>query len=217
MPDGPRIVLVRHGRPDLSADLTRAIAGHELGRWYRGYDAAGVLESSAPPAALRDAAVGAGCRVVASDARRARESAARLTAPDRIRIEPLLREVGFPDAISLGLQLAPGAWVLIARALQLLQRRSADAEAVRATRARASLAVDALASLAEEHETLVVVAHGWFNRFLARELRRRGWIGPRWLPTGYWSAATYRRPFRSSGRSAGGTGATRARSRSWRN
>jgi broad specificity phosphatase PhoE len=186
-----RITLVRHGRPDLSDDLRRAISGREIGRWYRGYDDATILGHVEPPADLRATAAAAGC-VVTSDARRARASAARIAAPERIRVEPLLREVGFPDEIPVGVRLAPGAWVLLARGLQQLQRRSPDAEAIRATRDRASRAVDALTRLAGEHETLVVVAHGWFNRFLARELRRRGWRGPRWPPTGYWSAATYR-------------------------
>lgn len=195
MPGPARIVLVRHGRPDLAGDLRRAMSGRDIGRWYRAYDAAGIVDHPGPSAALRATAEDSACCVVASDARRARESAARLIAPERVRIEPLLREVGFPDAIPVGLRLPPGAWVLIARGLQELRRRTADAEGVHATRARAALAVDRLAGLAGEHDTLVVVAHAWFNRFLARELRHRGWTGPRWPPTGYWSTATYRRTF----------------------
>lgn len=196
MTQAPRIVLVRHGRPDLPADLTRAISGRDIGRWYRGYDAAGILDQSRPSAALRAAAADPGCCVVASDARRARESAARLIGPEHVRVEPLLREVGFPESINLDLRLAPGAWVMVARGFQHVRPATGGDDAVAASRARAARAVDRLTSLAGEHETLIVVAHGWFNRFLARELRRQGWTGPRWPPTGYWSAATYQR-FRS--------------------
>jgi len=167
------------------------MSGRDIGPWYRAYDAAGLIPGLDPPANLRAAAAAAGC-VVASDARRARESAARLTAPERVRTEPLLREVGFPDAIPVDLRLRPDAWVLIARGLQLLRRCEGD-EPVPATRARAMGAADALSRLADDHHTVIAVGHGWFNRFIARELRRRGWIGPRWPPTGYWSAATYRR------------------------
>jgi broad specificity phosphatase PhoE len=193
MPQALRIVLVRHGRPELPAGLTQAITGRDIGRWYRGYDAAGIRDRSDPSAALRDAAAQTACGVVASDARRARESAARLVALERIHIEPLLREVGFPESIPSDLRLTPGAWVMLARGLQHLRPTAGGDEAVVASRARAVLAVDRLTGLASRHDTLIVVAHGWFNRFLARELRRRGWTGPRWPPAGYWSTAAYRR------------------------
>ena len=112
---------------------------------------------------------------------------------DKVRVEPALREVGFPESLALPVRLSPVAWVLIARAMQMLRCCECD-EAVPATRARAAIAVETLSQLADDHGTLVVVGHGWFNRFVARELRRRGWHGPRWPPTRYWSAATYRRP-----------------------
>lgn len=184
-----RIVLARHGRPDLPGDLERAISGREIGRWYRRYDELGIVDDVGPPAALRDAAAAAGC-VVASDVRRALESAARLAVPGRVRVEPALREVGFPESLAVPIRLSPDVWVLIARAAQMLRWCACD-EPVPATRARAAIAAGALARLAEDHGTLVVVGHGWFNRFVARELRRRGWRGPRWPPTGYWSTATY--------------------------
>ncbi len=187
-----QIVLARHGRPDLPADLGRAISGREIGRWYRGYDASGIVDAVEPPACLRAAAAAAGC-VVASDSRRALETAARLGVTDKVRVEPALREVGFPESLALPVRLSPVAWVLIARAMQMLRCCECD-EAVPATRARAAIAVETLSQLADDHGTLVVVGHGWFNRFVARELRRRGWHGPRWPPTRYWSAATYRRP-----------------------
>ena len=187
-----QIVLARHGRPDLPADLGRAISGREIGRWYRGYDASGIVDAVEPPACLRAAAAAAGC-VVASDSRRALETAARLGVTDKVRVEPALREVSFPESLALPVRLSPVAWVLIARAMQMLRCCECD-EAVPATRARAAIAVETLSQLADDHGTLVVVGHGWFNRFVARELRRRGWHGPRWPPTRYWSAATYRRP-----------------------
>jgi broad specificity phosphatase PhoE len=187
-----QIVLARHGRPDLPADLGRAISGREIGRWYRGYDASGIVDAVEPPACLRAAAAAAGC-VVASDSRRALETAARLGVTDKVRVEPALREVGFPESLALPVRLSPVAWVLIARAMQMLRCCECD-EPVPATRARAAIAAETLSQLADDHGTLVVVGHGWFNRFVARELRRRGWHGPRWPPTRYWSAATYRRP-----------------------
>jgi broad specificity phosphatase PhoE len=188
---GLRIVLARHGRPDLPPDFDRTICGRDIGRWYRRYDRLGIVPDVEPPAALRDAAATAGC-VVASDARRALETAARLSGGDRVRVEPVLREVGFPESLDVPLRFSADAWVLIARATQVLGWCECD-EPVAATRARAAIAAETLSHLAETHRTLVVIGHGWFNRYVARELRRRGWRGPRRLPVSYWSTATYER------------------------
>jgi broad specificity phosphatase PhoE len=186
-----RIVLARHGRPDLPAEARQPICGREIGRWYRRYDASGIDAGADAPAALRAAARAAGC-VVASDTRRAIESAARLIAADTIRVEASLREVGFPESLDSSLRLSPNLWVLIARAAQMLDRH--DAEGGRAAvRARAAAVADTLAQLAADHRSVVAIGHGWFNRFVARELRRQGWHGPRVVPSGYWSSVTYER------------------------
>jgi len=186
-----RIVLARHGRPDLPAEARQPICGREIGRWYRSYDASGIVAGVDAPAALREAARAAGC-VVASDTRRAIESAARLIAADTIRVEASLREVGFPESLDSSLRLSPNLWVLIARAAQMLDRDD-DEGGRAAVRARAAAVADRLAQLAADHRSVVAIGHGWFNRFVARELRRQGWHGPRFVRSGYWSSVTYER------------------------
>jgi broad specificity phosphatase PhoE len=192
MPDPSlRIVLARHGRPDLPVETRQPICGREIGRWYRRYDASGILAGLAAPPALREAARTAGC-VAASDTRRAIESAACLTDAGAIRVEASLREVGFPESLNSSLRLSPNLWVFLARTSQMLDRD--DEEGGRAAvRARAAVAAGALARLADDHQSVVAIGHGWFNRFVARELRRRGWQGPRFVPSGYWSSVTYER------------------------
>jgi broad specificity phosphatase PhoE len=185
-----RIVLARHGRPDLPAEARQPISGREIGRWYRCYNESGI-GGAEPPEPLREAARGAGC-VVASDLRRAIESAARLTPADTIRVEASLREVGFPESLDSSWRLSPNIWVFIARASQMLDRRD-DEGGRAAVRARAADVAGTLARLAGEHQTVVAIGHGWFNRFVARELRRQGWGGPRFVPSGYWSSVTYER------------------------
>jgi broad specificity phosphatase PhoE len=186
-----QIVLARHGRPDLPAEACQPICGREIGRWYRRYDASGIVAEVDAPAALWETARAAGC-VVASDTRRAKESAARLVAADAIRIEPSLREVGFPESLDSSLRLSPNLWVFIARAAQMLDRDD-DEGGRAAVRARAAAVAGTLAQLAADHRSVVAVGHGWFNRFVARELRRQGWRGPRFVPSGYWSSVTYKR------------------------
>ena len=188
-----QIVLARHGRPDLPAEARRPISGRGFGRWYRGYNESGILDGAAP-SHLRETARGAGC-VVASDLRRAIESAACLTSRDGIRVEALLREVGFPESLDSSMRLPPNLWVFIARAAQMLDRQD-DEGGLPAVRARAASVAATLAQLAGDHQSVVAIGHGWFNRFVARELRRQGWHGPRFVPSGYWSSVTYERPRR---------------------
>jgi broad specificity phosphatase PhoE len=184
-----QIVLARHGRPDLDDGARRAITGREIGGWYRRYDDAGILDGVEPPARLLEAAARAGC-VVASDTRRAIETAARLGVADRVRVEPALREVGFPESIGSSVRLSPDAWVLIARGVQLLVRCACD-ERIGDVRARAVRIAGVLANLAAAQGPVLAIGHGWFNRFVARALRRQGWRGPRLLPTPYWSSGSF--------------------------
>jgi broad specificity phosphatase PhoE len=182
------IVLARHGHPAVTAREKRAISGRDIGRWYRRYDELGIANESGPPVALRELAASAGC-VVASDARRAIESAMRLTAAERIRVEPALREVGFPDSLGVPLKLSPGAWVMIARTVQLLDREMD--ERLADVRGRAAVAAERLARLAQDHGSVVAVGHGWFNQFVAMALRRRRWRGPLRPSARYWASASY--------------------------
>ena len=186
-----QIVLARHGRPDLPVEARQPICGREIGRWYRRYDASGIVADVDAPPALWEAARAAGC-VVASDSRRAIESAARLIPADAIRVEASLREVGLPESLDSSLRLSPMVWVLIARAAQMLDRHDDEGGRV-AVRSRAARVAGTLAQLAHDHHRVVAIGHGWFNRFVARELRRQGWYGPRFVPSGYWSSVTYER------------------------
>ena len=182
-----RIILVRHGHPDVASDDLRPIAGSDLSRWYRRYNDVGVASASSPPEALRDVAAAAGC-IVASDLRRAIESAALLAGARQVHLDPDLREVGFPEGLNVSTRLPPGVWVMIARAGWLIDLWECD-ESKSAVRQRAGRLADRLSDLARAHDSVVVVGHGWFNLFVGRELRRRRWRGPYVVPHGYWQSA----------------------------
>jgi broad specificity phosphatase PhoE len=182
-----RIVLVRHGRPE--GVSTALIPGRAIGDWVRRYDAVGVAQDVAPPPTARELASAAAC-IVASDLRRARESAEWLAPTRSIILDAGLREAPLPESLGIALRLSPGAWIVIARLAWFLNWGGAS-ETATATRVRAVRIADRLAALAAEHESVMAVGHGIFNRFLARELRRRGWRGPRRFPPGYWGVAEF--------------------------
>ena len=185
---------MRHGRPAVASWGRHRITGRDIGQWYRRYDELGLAGKVEPPAVLRELAASAGC-IVASDSRRAMESAMRLAAADRIRVEPALREVAFPDSLDVPIRLSPNTWLMLARAAQLLNACDSE-ERVRDVRLRAAAVVERLATLAEEHGTVLAIGHGWFNHFVANELRKRRWRGPMRPSTGYWDTTTYIRSVR---------------------
>jgi broad specificity phosphatase PhoE len=182
------IALARHGRPIVPN--ARPISGRDLSEWLRRYDDAGIERSAAPPASLRRLAAASAC-VLASDSRRSIESAAWLVPRREVRIEADLREAGLPETIDLSMRMSPRAWAAVARGLWWLNLAAAS-ETIGMVRRRAVKMTDRLCALADEHDAVLVIGHGVFNRFVAAELRRRGWQGPRVLPPGYWATATYR-------------------------
>jgi broad specificity phosphatase PhoE len=181
------ITLVRHGKP---AALTAAtISGHDVGQWARRYNELGITRELEPPESVRRL-VSSARWVVASDARRSIESADWLASPCEVRIDADLREAALPDSMGMSMRMFPGAWVVIARVAWWLNW-CRSSETVEATRHRARRATDRLCALAGEHGSVLVVGHGVFNRFIATQLLRRGWRGPRLLPRAYWAAARF--------------------------
>lgn len=184
---GSCIVLVRHGP---SAHVHTGMvdrAGMEA--WRTAYDAAGVLEVSAPPDALVRLA-GEAAHVVASDLPRAVASAGRLAAGREIGTSALLREI--PLAIPRWPTRLPlRAWgVLIGLGWGYRIMRHTDATA--AERARVAEAAEWLAGLAAGGSMVLAVTHGAFRRALASQLLALGWTCTR-REGGYrpWSAWSF--------------------------
>lgn len=196
------IVLVRHGKPD--AVPSDAIAGHEIGRWVRRYDDAGISRALPPPPLLQRMASTA-C-VVASDLRRAVESAAWLIPHRQVSVDPDLREAPLPESMGVAIRMPPAVWVVLARLAWWVNCGHAT-ESIAVTRGRASRVADRLCVLAAANDVVVVVGHGMFNRFIAAQLLKRGWRGPSLLPTAYWAVARFVRAERSPPDNLGPTAA----------
>lgn len=184
-----RILLVRHGR---SAHL------HD-GRWMhadrvpdydRNYNAAGILDDDLPPSELVEIATRADT-LVASDLRRAVESARRI-APGRDPIVlPLFREIALEPPRWVPIPLPIAVWDVISF-VQWSYRLAirADHDYVR----RADSAVDWLVGRALNAEYVVAVTHGGFRRIVARRLEARGWRADgRRLGYANWSAWSFSR------------------------
>src|ERR1019366_234931 len=182
-----KIILARHGKPTLwKGDL---LAGRDFGDWVRRYNEAGITNTAEPPPRLRELAASVGW-VVASDLRRAVESARFLAHTRDVQIEPELREAALPESIAVPIRMPAGACLVIARVAWWLSW-CRPPETVGAARQRAIRAADRLCALADEHGSVLAVGHAVFNRFIATELRMRGWRGPKFFSVAYWATATF--------------------------
>jgi broad specificity phosphatase PhoE len=179
-----KITLVRHGR---SAHVHTGWVDLEgFLRWRQMYEAAGIDAGDAPPVALREVSAAAGL-IVASDIRRAVESA-RLLAPDaRIEVSPLFRELALVPPRVGGLRMPMVGWAL-AYGVRMLVHKAGHVTPAEEERARE--AVRWLEERVAEHGSVVVVTHASFRWLLAKTLRAEGWRGdlPRRRRSAHWSA-----------------------------
>lgn len=180
------ITLARHGEPALSRHISLNAEGYR--RWWAAYEEGGILAGQTPPEALlqltRDAQV-----VYASTRRRAIETAkavaiGRAFAEDPIFIEAPLPPPPFPSLV----RLDPKTWGFVSRCAWWFLRYSPPGEENRAiAEARAREACDKLVRTAETEGDVVLVAHGFFNAMLARELKKRRWRKVEDRGYAYWS------------------------------
>lgn len=187
-----RIVLLRHGKPDLPP--FGKLTASEMHGWIASYDAAGIVPGAAPMA--RAAEIAATCNaIVASDLPRAVSSAKALSVSRLVTIDPVFRESGLPHAEWKGLRLPPKVWRALFRMLWFGGYAS-HAESIASSRLRAKDAADKLRKLAAEHESVLLVGHGMMNGFIARELLSSGWCGPRNPGSNHWQFGIFQKDLR---------------------
>ncbi len=183
-----KIVLARHGKPDW--DFKTPIPGHALAAWLRGEKDAPLDPRDRPSAELEQLARQATC-LIATPLRRSLESA-RLLAPAAVPlVDAHFQEPDLPCAIRSSVRLSPDVWAWLARTAWFCGW-SAGVEPYKAARARASKAAAVLSARAEAG-IVVVVGHGLMNVFIARQLRRSGWRGPRLPLQRHWAFDVYER------------------------
>jgi hypothetical protein len=163
----PSIVLVRHGPVAVKAPGLLSLVAFEA--FIEAYEQSGIEAGAAPPESVGKY-VRAAATIFASDAPRVLDTLTRLQA------SPSFTDAAFREAPPRAPRL-PGRWPEIVW-LALARARGAFDPAL--SEARADLRRRAATCHARLIESagagdVALVGHGWFNRYVARELTQSGW------------------------------------------
>lgn len=166
-----RIILVRHGKPALSRKVWLDWRGYR--KWWQDYDAGGLAEHQNIPDDVRVFANEADL-LISSPLRRAIETAHLLrgNAPDLV--DENLVEAALPPPHLGPVKLRPKSWGTLARIVWYIGW-SDGMESHTDARNRANEMAEKLAEHASGGKTVLVTAHGWYNRMLKGSLMKQGW------------------------------------------
>jgi len=181
------IVILRHGKPDISA--SEKLKAREMREWIESYDSAGIDRTHVPPVIAIEKA--AQCKaVVCSDLKRSVESAETLKAGHVSLSDAVFREFSLPYMEWHSFRLSPMIWAAFFRMLWFAGF-SAGGESFRASKRRVKRGADKLKEVAAERGSVLFVGHGLYNYFLSKELRSTGWQGPMNPGKQYWEFGVY--------------------------
>ncbi|MEO1621569.1 MAG: histidine phosphatase family protein [Cyanobacteria bacterium J06632_3] len=184
------ITLIRHGPPAVS--LNQWVRGHQFRKFVERYDAAKIARQARPPRSVQQVMAQADW-VFASNRPRATHTAELLGVPMPPIVDARFREIEFPVDFPRHFRFSALTWTVIALTLWRLGY-SSKCESFTRAKQRAKNAADLLEgqiSAQASEASVVLVAHGGINRLIAKELRRRGWQGPRLPHSWHWGCTTY--------------------------
>lgn len=184
---GVRIILVRHGRPAIA--IAPRTSHHGFRSYIDAYEAAGLDPSSAPPAELQDL-VAELDSVFTSGKPRAHDSARVLAPNAELIAEPLFVEAPLASPRIPLLRMRVTKWAVVARILWHTGLHP-RIESYRRAKRRAKEAADILVGRARKEGIAVLVAHGYFNLMIGRELHRRGFAQTGTHRARYWNSVVY--------------------------
>lgn len=182
-----RIILIRHGKPHIA--ISPRTSHHGFRDYIDAYEEAGLDPGNAPPEELQDLAKEL-TAIFTSGKPRAQQSAAALAPHAELVADPLFAEAPLASPRIPLLKMKVPKWAVVSRILWHVGF-SPKIENYRRTKHRAREAADILMARARREGTTALVAHGYFNFLLGRELRRRGFKKSGSDRARYWNAVIY--------------------------
>lgn len=187
VPKGARIILVRHGRPALP--LRPRTSHHGFRDYIDAYEAAGLDPESLPPQELSDL-VKELDHMFTSDRPRSHQSAKTLAPHAELEADPLFAEAPLASPRIPLLKMRVPKWAVLARLLWHAGYHP-EIENYRKAKHRAARAADILIGKVRNGGSAVLVAHGYFNAMIGRQLRQRGFTRTGSHRVRYWNAVIY--------------------------
>jgi broad specificity phosphatase PhoE len=187
--NGARIILIRHGRPNIPVSVRTS--HKEFRSYIDAYEQAGLDPESAPPEELQDL-VGELTAVFTSGRPRAHDSARALAPNAELIADPLFVEAPLASPPIPLLKMRVPKWAVVARILWHAGYHP-EIENYRRAKNRASRAADILVERAGAEGVAALVAHGYFNLIIGRELARRGFEKSGSHRARFWNAVIYQK------------------------
>jgi broad specificity phosphatase PhoE len=181
---------MRHGKPKIENSFR--LNAEEFGVWVREYNTSGIdIECQPPQLAIEQADQ---CDIaVCSNLPRSLESAKALGI-ERVGIcDPMFREMEMPYSGWDFPRLSVAVWSVFFRLVWALGF-SENAESFKSARKRAQLCAEQLNDLASIHGIVLFIGHGSLNWFIAKYLKRMGWLCSENSPGNYWEYRVYSHP-----------------------
>jgi broad specificity phosphatase PhoE len=185
--EGMRIILIRHGRPAIESNPRTSHDGFRS--YIDAYEAAGLDPSSAPPGELQDLMKEL-TSIFTSGKPRSQDSARALAPRAELVADPLFVEAPLASPRIPLLRMKVPKWAVVARILWHAGYHP-EIENYRRAKQRAMQAADILMERARDEGVAVLVAHGYFNAMIGRELRKRGFEQSGSHRVRFWNAVTY--------------------------
>ena len=161
--------------------------------WWAKYELSSLKEGQRCPEALLSQ-ISDDAIIMSSARRRAIETAGQLGRGRDVKHDAMFNEAPLP-APKLGIfPMRPKNWNKISRLLWMLGHSGGE-EHVSDAKRRAAKAAEVLVQAAQESggRDVVLAAHGWFNRMLRPQLKKRGWANVHDGGDKYWSFRIYQK------------------------
>jgi broad specificity phosphatase PhoE len=184
---GARIILIRHGQPDIP--LAPRANHAEFGAYIDAYEEAGLDPASLPPREIADL-VRELKEVFTSGRPRAHQSAKKLAPHANLLVDALFAEAPLASPKIPLLRMTVVKWAVMARLFWHAGHAPGIENYPRARR-RAVQAADILTAKVMDGSAVALVAHGYFNAMIGRQLRQRGWRRTGSHRARYWNAVIY--------------------------
>lgn len=188
-----RIIIVRHGRPNLDRNAGPKLDWRSYRGWWASYEVAPLADDqTCPDSLLRE--VSEDAIVLSSIRPRAMQTADQMARGRDVKRDAIFNEATLPPP-HWKLRHLPRTWNWMSRLVWMMGHADPGDENVKDARARASRAADVLVRTATESggRDVVLAAHGWFNRMLRPQLKRRGWTCIYDGGDKYWSYRIYQK------------------------